>query len=302
MLLLCNLPYVSGLQLRTSMSSDPTYPTFEVGEVYNRRDDLHARYGGQQQGGISTPADHPLIFLFTSETGSTYGYRDDFRPDGIFWYTGEGQKGDMKMTRGNRAIRDHQSNGKELHLFAAIGGGDVRYRGQATYLSHHWEERPDVTGEMRRAIVFELAVETVLHEAGSGEIAEAKHEYDSGRALRNRSLDELRKIALARSSPSATEEERRTTIRLRSKSVKEYVFKRSGGICEGCGCKAPFLTEQGRPYLEAHHVRRLADEGPDHPKWVAALCPACHRRVHHGQDGETYNAQLINRLREIEEH
>jgi hypothetical protein len=44
------------------------------------------------------------------------------------------------------------------------------------------------------------------------------------------------------------------------------------------------LTEG--PNLEPHHIRRLADGGPDHPRWVAALCPTCHRRVHHGVDGK----------------
>ena len=29
---------------------------FEVGRVYNRRIDIHGRFGGQQQGGIVTPA------------------------------------------------------------------------------------------------------------------------------------------------------------------------------------------------------------------------------------------------------
>jgi 5-methylcytosine-specific restriction protein A len=76
---------------------------FEPGRVYNRRQDLHGEYGGQHQGGISTPADYDLIFLFTSESGSEYGYKDEFRPDGTFWYTGEGQEGDMEMVRGNRA-------------------------------------------------------------------------------------------------------------------------------------------------------------------------------------------------------
>ena len=88
---------------RASGSATP----FQEGETYHRRQDLHARYGGQQQGGISTPADFPLVFLFTSASGSDFGYRDEFRPDGTFWYTGEGQRGDMEMTRGNRAIRDH---------------------------------------------------------------------------------------------------------------------------------------------------------------------------------------------------
>ena len=31
----------------------------ELHRSYHRRDDIHARFGGQQQGGISTPADVP---------------------------------------------------------------------------------------------------------------------------------------------------------------------------------------------------------------------------------------------------
>jgi len=42
---------------------------FKPGRVYNRREDLHGHYGGQRQGGISTPADYDLIFLFTSAAG-----------------------------------------------------------------------------------------------------------------------------------------------------------------------------------------------------------------------------------------
>jgi 5-methylcytosine-specific restriction protein A len=91
-----------------------------VGKTYNRRRDLHDKYGGQRQGGISTPSAHPLIFLFTGESGAQYGYRDGPRPDGTCWYTGEGQVGDMEMVRGNRAIRDHVTDGKQLHLFEDV--------------------------------------------------------------------------------------------------------------------------------------------------------------------------------------
>ena len=46
---------------------------FEVGRVYNRRLEIHEPYGGQQQGGISTPRNCPIMFLFTGESGeSTY--------------------------------------------------------------------------------------------------------------------------------------------------------------------------------------------------------------------------------------
>ena len=34
---------------------------FEIGRVYNRLNDIHARFGGQQQGGIITPKDHPPL-------------------------------------------------------------------------------------------------------------------------------------------------------------------------------------------------------------------------------------------------
>ena len=271
---------------------------FEVGQAYNRRNDLHDHYGGQQQGGISTPADHSLVFLFTGASGSEYGYRDEFRPDGTFWYTGEGQVGDMAMIRGNRAIRDHATNGKELHLFEAIGDGQVRYLGQAFYLDHHWEERRDANDSLRRAIVFELAVDPGGEETSN--VAETDVEYATKRRLQSQSLEELRQLALQRASPSASASERRINVRRRSEAIRAYVMKRASGVCEGCERDAPFVTSQGRPYLEAHHVSRVSDGGPDHPRWVIALCPNCHRRVHHGKNGEEYNAQLTRSLGEME--
>ncbi|QIG49485.1 hypothetical protein G5V57_18280 [Nordella sp. HKS 07] len=36
-----------------------------VPEQIIRRRDLHDQLSGQSQGGISTPADHPIILLFT---------------------------------------------------------------------------------------------------------------------------------------------------------------------------------------------------------------------------------------------
>ena len=113
---------------------------FKVGQIYNRRRDLHDRYGGQRQGGMSTPQQHPVIFLFTGEGGAQHGYRDEFKPDGTYHYTGEGQRGDMAFARANRALRDHQIDGKNVHLFEAFGDGNVRYIGEATYLEHHYEE------------------------------------------------------------------------------------------------------------------------------------------------------------------
>src|SRR4051812_21567862 len=106
-----------GFDIRGPEEQLANVPTFEPGGIYNRIRHIHDVYGGQRQGGISTPRLAPLIFLFTGETGDQYGYRDGPRADGIFAYTGEGQIGDMEFVRGNLAIRDHVKDGRDLLLF-----------------------------------------------------------------------------------------------------------------------------------------------------------------------------------------
>ena len=57
----------------------------------------------------------------------------------------------------------------------------------------------------------------------------------------------------------------------------------AGGICDDCAKPAPFTAARtGRPFLEVHHVRPLADGGPDTVENTRALCPNCHRKAHHG--------------------
>ncbi len=103
---------------------------FVQGKLYRRRD-LHNQHGGQSQGGISTPANQNFIFIFTGEQGERYGYSDSWTDDGIFFYTGEGQRGDMQFVRGNKAVRGHFKDGKEVFLFSyGRRRGWVRYVGQ----------------------------------------------------------------------------------------------------------------------------------------------------------------------------
>jgi len=84
-----------------------------------RRREIHLRWGGQQQGGISTPVSIPAVFVFSGPTGKRFGYDQDegWQPDGTFQYTGEGQRGPMAFERGNKAVRDHAESGKDLYLF-----------------------------------------------------------------------------------------------------------------------------------------------------------------------------------------
>jgi 5-methylcytosine-specific restriction protein A len=118
---------------------------------------------------------------------------------------------------------------------------------------------------------------------------------------KTKSLQELRQIALETASLDATPQQRKANAYYRSQAVRAYVLRRAAGFCEGCGSEAPFLTPSGSPYLEPHHIRRRADGGPDHPRWVVALCPNCHRRVHFSGSGANYNQQLAEKVVVLEE-
>jgi 5-methylcytosine-specific restriction protein A len=130
---------------------------FEVGRVNSRRQEFHGPYGGQWQGGISTPSGWPFILLFTGESGEQYGYQDGWDENGVFLYTGEGQVGDMEFVRGNRAVRDHARDGKDLLLLEALGKRKC-YRYLGVFACSSWEYRQgeDLKGNERRAIVYHL--------------------------------------------------------------------------------------------------------------------------------------------------
>jgi 5-methylcytosine-specific restriction enzyme A len=125
------------------------------GHIY-RRKALHDLYGGQRQGGISTPSKHGVVFLFTGPSGKQHGYRDFWNDDGLFHYTGEGQSGDMDLVRGNRAIYEHEEDKKSLLLFENVSRGHVGYLGEMRYVEHYFTDGPDTDGHTRRLIVFVL--------------------------------------------------------------------------------------------------------------------------------------------------
>jgi 5-methylcytosine-specific restriction protein A len=269
---------------------------FEVGKVYNRRTDIHGVYKGQQYGGIATPAKHPYIFIFTSEAGEEYGYSDGFSPDGTFRYTGEGQEGDMIMSKGNLAIRDHQQNSKEILLFEASSKGMVSFVGNCNYITHHTEARSDKNGEKRAAFIFHL---DIIPQTISNGIEYSKASYLI-KPTKSKSLKQLREIALSNTPNKANEKEKLIQVKYRSDAIKLYAKKRANGQCEGCVTKSPFETKSG-PYLEVHHLTRLSDGGADSPENVIALCPTCHRRAHYALDGVSFNNELRLTAKAIED-
>lgn len=263
---------------------------FQKNQIYNRRRDIHAPFGGQQQGGICTPSGVPGIFIITGDGAHGVGYADKIMPDGSIRYTGEGQVGDMQMVRGNRSIRDHVVDGKDLLLFRkARRDGSVEFLGQFVCEGWEPEQQPDRVGRIREAIVFAL-VPVELVEAGDTPAANTPEVP----------IDRLRAAAYAAAAPARATGKSVQTVFQRSRAVKDYVLARAKGRCEACKEEAPFMTAAGRPYLEPHHIRRLSDGGPDDPATVAAICPNCHREAHFGVAGPTLNIRLAAQIAQVE--
>jgi hypothetical protein len=144
-------------------------------ELYRR--DLHSLVGGQTQSGISPSTREPLILLFSDPvSGPLHGYIDNLQSDGFYHYTGEGQRGDQVMMRGNKAIRDHQLDGRELHVFKAAGKGrPITYFGQFIYHDHYDADAPETGGgAIRRVLIFRLKPVGELAAKTAGPLRKAK--------------------------------------------------------------------------------------------------------------------------------
>ena len=260
-----------------------TFGGFQGGRTYNRRRDIHGKYGGQMQGGICTPKDHPLVIAFTGASGQQHGYADSWTAEGVYRYYGEGQTGDMTWKGGNLAIRDHIAKGEDLLLFQTLGDGNVRFLGEFVCAGYDPEIAPDGTGALR-PIIFNLVPASEIDDsearpAGSEEASDLH-------ALRQQALAAVSTPAYANRAVA------KRNVYERSSHIRAYILARANGQCEACGCAAPFLTLTGAPYLEPHHIRRLGDGGPDDPRFMGAVCPNCHREIHHGSQGRSLNERL----------
>lgn len=266
---------------------------FEVGRIYKRRKDIHGLFGGQQQGGISTPRSHPVVIAFTGSSGVQHGYEDGWSDCGVFNYFGEGQVGPMTFTGGNKAIRDHVEEGKELLVFEKVRrDGSVRFMGVFACIGFEYKDAPDRERNVRQAIVFHLVPQ--------GDFAdEVEQETDLPSSLTD--LRDRAYLDANLGGSTSTPSKSRKSAFKRSLVVKAYALRRADGFCEYCDEPAPFLTQDGKPFLEVHHIMRLSDGGPDRPDRVAAVCPNCHRAAHYSGIAGEIKKSLLSRISEKEQ-
>lgn len=232
---------------------------FEIGALYNRTRDIHEVFGGQKQGGISTPSDSEFIFLFTGEAGKAHGY-DDFADEEGFHLYGEGQSGDMQFVRGNLAIRDHGRNGKRLLLFQSLGKSrPYRYLGEHVLVRTDTVDAPSTArGVLRKAIVFLLQRVAADEEAAEEQSAEPRVWMDIGLSTTSTmSVREVRtKQALFRDHLLRVEKGCRVT------GIQDLRFLRASHIKPWSKCETGQERVDGdNGLLLAAHVDHLFDQG-----------------------------------------
>lgn len=125
---------------------------------------------------------------------------------------------------------------------------------------------------------------------------------DSPESLENEVSKLLRETTLGKPSGQAApaRQVRSTEQFVRDATVVAYVLKAAGGDCECCSQPAPFTKPNGMPYLEVHHVKRLASGGSDKISNAVAVCPNCHRRLHHGANSLELAESLYSKVIRLE--
>jgi hypothetical protein len=97
------------------------------------------------------------MFFTDPATGHKHGYYDGWDSDGYLHYVGEGQSGDQRFVQGNRAILDHQVEGRSLEGFKA-DGTEVTYLGEFELVDTYTRDAHETgdTTKLRQVIVFRL--------------------------------------------------------------------------------------------------------------------------------------------------
>jgi 5-methylcytosine-specific restriction enzyme A len=129
----------------------------------------------------------------------------------------------MQFKRGNRAVRDHIQEGKDLLLFRTDRRGEVQFLGQFECAGYFYQPAPDREGAARAAIVFDLVpASSQLQALLPISVVKAGEKQD---------LMTLRRKALeaARSTPELSGSQARSNLYLRSEAVRRMSWQGQRG-------------------------------------------------------------------------
>jgi len=219
------------------------------------------------------------LVLVANHTKSLY---DDKWINDVLHYTGEGQKGNQELSKQNKTLYESGSNGIKVFLFEVFKKTEYYYQGEVYLAEEPYKDRQnDINGNERDVWIFPIKLVEGKAKIDLNVIKDnEKKKENAAKKLSDSKLNEnVKKV-----KSTLSKREVKTTHIDRNSYVKEKTKRRANGICDLCKKEAPFNKKDNTPFLEPHHVIPLADDGPDQIYNTVALCPNCHRKMHHLKD------------------
>lgn len=244
-------------------------PGISIGTVVTN-EQMRTLFKCGNMGGMRRSKQTGTLVIISDETKGLY--RDVWK-NGVLHYTGMGKVGDQVLEGNqNGTLFYSNSNGVEVHLFEVMKKAVYTYKGVVELVDEPYKSRqPDDNGNMRDVWMFPVAPVAEVEQNVSHELTEQEISR-----LSDKELARYAAVKNVKKEPKTTE----TVVYYRDPYLKQMVKRIADGKCQYCGNNAPFFDKQGEPYLEAHHVIRLADGGSDAIDNIVAICPNCHRKVH----------------------
>lgn len=255
---------------------------YQIGQLYeNRRIARDFRVG--TQGGIRYAGGHRegvrhavVIFGEMPETP----YQPRWTGSRLI-FTGEGLRGDQKLSKGNLVLVKQLREGFPLYAFRKIGKNRYRYLGRMRVVGFGREVQQDLEGKDRTVLIFELKTDPTPEESPPVLFPERD------------SLERLRRLRqeIKREKVEAKRHHQRREMISLLKQLYHY-------HCQLCGDDAPVVPpipmKDLTNYVEVHHVAgkgeainlTTEDQGSgeyvvDDPGDVVVVCPYHHKLLHH---------------------
>ena len=219
-----------------------------AGNIYVRKE-IHAAFGGSQQGGITPTKDSKKVFIWSNESGPHHGYQDGWSDDGkIYYYTGAGQYGDqdIEAPRHNGRLLRHSENGDEVLLFLGEKGpgGLWKYECDLSLIDYEFFQTKDRNNRNRKAVRFIL-----------------QRVVSNGASVNGDMHGNLSQTTTSRfqTKPSTTERKGLVTSRVGQGYYRQEILRRFEGRCAVTGVNSEELLIASHivPWRDSNEFERL---------------------------------------------
>ncbi|WP_234402365.1 HNH endonuclease [Oceanobacillus damuensis] len=238
--------------------------------------DITDVFGCSPQGGMRRSYKTNSLVLVSNHTKALY---EDRWEGNIFHYTGMGQVGNQTLTSQNKTLAESRNNSIEIYLFEVFVPQKYIYIGKV-YLAEkpYQEEQVDNKGFLRLVWVFPIKLEAKQRKILLPDKIVKKKQEQKMKKVQNVSEDQL--AIRAKAANKKISKRKTTTFTYEfDPYVSQFAKRWANGQCQLCEQPAPFLNEEGEPYLIAHHLKPLSQGGLDSVYNTVALCPNCHEKM-----------------------